>query len=419
MGHHVNSRAGSSSSHPVLCAMPVATPPLVETLERRRLLSAGPVVVADGRSWGDEAEHRVPATRGEQLETSIDIQTRDFDFDARQHGLSIVVKSGGHTLDEKPKVQYSTASGTLIPEPPSLPGTYIVHASFPGNSTYAASSDSAQFEIRKGTARIVITADGGVENGKAYAAKGKVLGLDNRFVATPEFTYYSANEFDPITKAGNPLDGPPSTEGDYWVVATYPGNADYNSASDSKSFTITPKKTLSTTNLSAPGGAFNGKPIKAEVTVMSNGQTLPHPDVVIHYYDSDHHELKGPPTQPGNYSTSATFLGDATHEAGISNTVNFTISKATPKVSMRVNTEVPSGHPVKAHGLVTGVENKTLGTPTITYFTFSGTGPTSTIPKRLSGPPSTPGTYFAVATWPGNADYNAGSTTESFIIKAP
>ena len=101
---------------------------------------------------------------------------------------------------------------------------------------------------------------------------------------------------------------------------------------------------------------------------------------------------------------AATFTpADAANYNG--GTVNTTIdvSKATATVTATGGTFTYDGQPHPATGVVTGVGEAALGTPTFTY-------------NGGAAPPLTAGAYEVVATYPGSANYEPASATTAIVI---
>ncbi len=122
-----------------------------------------------------------------------------------------------------------------------------------------------------------------------------------------------------------------------------------------------------------------------------------------HTYDA---YQTGPPADPTPISVTVTDSETASVSAGISVTV-----QPLP-VSVQVSDPggVEDGNPYPATATVNGASSLEGVSPTIAYYDSNN------VP--LGGAPSGPGTYAAVATFPGSPDYTSGSASTSFIIKA-
>jgi uncharacterized repeat protein (TIGR03803 family) len=101
------------------------------------------------------------------------------------------------------------------------------------------------FAIGKATPTVTVSDAGGAYTGSPQPATATVAGVvasgpnqDNTPApslegVTPSLTYYSGS-----TATGTPLGGAPTLPGTYTVTASFPGSADYNSASATTTFTI-------------------------------------------------------------------------------------------------------------------------------------------------------------------------------------
>ena len=110
-----------------------------------------------------------------------------------------------------------------------------------------ASGSSFQTDTNPGQVQVVTAATptvsvsdaGGTYNGSTFEATATVTGLDGTGSSldgvSPTFTYYAGN-----SASGTPLAGAPTNAGTYTVVASYPADRNYTSASDETTFTIAP-----------------------------------------------------------------------------------------------------------------------------------------------------------------------------------
>src|SRR5205085_9609016 len=106
------------------------------------------------------------------------------------------------------------------------------------------------------------------------------------------------------------------------------------------------------------------------------------------------------------YSASASFAGDATHDAS-SDTKTFTIVRATSTVTASMTDYTYDGTPHSATGTTT-CSGQTALTPALT-FTYTGVSPTVYGPS--STPPVNAGTYQVVANFAGNAGCSSGTSS--------
>ena len=121
--------------------------------------------------------------------------------------------------------------------------------------------------------------------------------------------------------------------------------------------------------------------------------------------------LAGPPTNLGTYTVVGVFTSSDPNYTGGSAQSTFTITKGMPTLSVTDNGGAYTGKPYAAKATVTGGNGASLGTPTLSY--YKGTTASGT---KLSGPPTTVGTYTVVAMYAGSANYNAASAQHTFTI---
>jgi murein DD-endopeptidase MepM/ murein hydrolase activator NlpD len=158
-----------------------------------------------------------------------------------------------------PSLTYSTASGEGVDGAPTSAGSYLVVASLVDDTGAVSASGRTTFTIKKATPTISLFDRGGTFNGSAFPATAGVAGVmaappgspegtDSTYDTdvpvsgvpsrslegiTPTLTYYPGT-----SASGRPLPGAPSNPGTYMVLATFPGSADYNSATAAAVFTI-------------------------------------------------------------------------------------------------------------------------------------------------------------------------------------
>src|SRR5262249_14808809 len=148
--------------------------------------------------------------------------------------------------------------------------------------------------------------------------------------------------------------------------ASFGGSADYNSASQSATFTIS-KATPSVTVTNA-GGPFTGNAYTAAATVTGVTGTavsaLEGVGLTLTYYagsTASGTALSGAPSAAGTYTVLASFAGSADY-AGASKTVTFTITKASSTVAVSNAGGVFTGNAYSATATVAGIS----GTPNST-----------------------------------------------------
>jgi hypothetical protein len=269
------------------------------------------------------------------------------------------------------------------------------------------------------TPTVTVTDAGGTYSGSAYAATATVTGtagvvgssLDG---ITPTLTYYAGT-----SATGTPLAGAPSAAGTYTVLASYAGDANYQSASAQTTFTIA--KAVPTLALTEAGGVYTGAAFTASATVAGvngiAGSTLEGVGLTFTYYagsSATGTPLSGAPTAVGTYTVVASFAGTADYAATTAQ-VTFSISQATPTIKPTAGGTY-SGAAIPATATITGVSG-TAGTTLegvgLTFTYYKGTSATGT---PLSGAPTAAGTYTVVVSFAGSADYKAATAQTVFTI---
>ena len=137
---------------------------------------------------------------------------------------------------------------------------------------------------------------------------------------SPTLTYYAGS-----SASGTGSTTAPTSAGNYTVVATFPGSADYTAAQSSP-LTFTINKATPTLTLSDAGGTFNGSAFAATSLVsgvVSGVDTTPAATLegvspTLTYYAGSTVSGSGSataPTSAGTYTVVATFPGSADYAA--------------------------------------------------------------------------------------------------------
>ena len=156
------------------------------------------------------------------------------------------------------------------------------------------------------------------------------------------------------------------------------------------------------------GGTYNGSAFPATVTVTGTkgpaAASLEGVSPTLSYCLGNSCSST-PPSQPGTYTVVATFSGSADYAAAKSAPLTFTIAKAIPTIQVADAGGAYTGLPFPATVTVTGGNRLAASlegvSPTLSY--CLGNSCSST-------PPTQPGTYTVVATFPGSADYAAAKS---------
>ena len=184
------------------------------------------------------------------------------------------------------------------------------------------------------------------------------------------------------------------------------------------------------------GGTFNGTAFSATglvagVVTGTGGDSTPAATLggvglTLTYYagsTAKGTQLAGAPSAAGMYTVVASFAGSTDYLPATSAPTTFTISKATPTVTVTDAGGTYTGSAFPATGTVAGVVTGTGGDSTpaatletvgLTYTYYLGAFATGT---PLGSAPSTDGTYTVVASFAGSADYFAAlSVAKTFQI---
>ena len=318
--------------------------------------------------------------------------------------------SNGKVNLGSPKFTYYLASDTKFAKPlsgaPSSVGKYVVVASYAGSGSYPAGSASTSFSITPASPTIKVAESGGVYTGKAFAATATVAGVNGVYgptleSVTPKLTYYSAT-----ANFSTPLAGAPTAVGKYVVVASFPGSADYTSASTLTTFSI--NAAIAKVTLSNLKQIYTGKPEFATATASPSGVT-----VQITYTQNG--KAVASPINPGTYTVTATVTSPG-YIASVT-TGSLVIAKANPIVTVTGATITYDGKTHAATGSAKGVESTPANLTSLLHLSYENlaTGVISTTA------PSAIGTYDVFASFDGNADYNSlarFNTGKQIIINA-
>jgi hypothetical protein len=156
------------------------------------------------------------------------------------------------------------------------------------------------------------------------------------------------------------------------------------------------EKATPTVDVTGGTFTFDGKPHAATGSVLGIN------DVVLGSPTFTYNGSSTPPTNAATYTVVASFAGNANYEP-TSKSTTLVINKATPTVNVTGGTFTFDGKPHAATGSVLGINGAPLGSPTFTY-------------NGSSTPPTNAATYTVVASFAGNANYNAVSKSTTLVI---
>jgi PhoPQ-activated pathogenicity-related protein len=326
----------------------------------------------------------------------------------------------------------TTATGTPLPGPPTIAGTYTVEASFAGSQDYLAVGRPLGFFITQDRPVLTLSDLGGSYNDTPYPATGTIAGVVPGVDNTPgsslegvplTLTYYVGTGV-----SGTPLPGPPSAAGTYTVDESFAGSQDYIPVGRFLGFFITQDRPVIT--VSDLGGSYNGSPYGGAATIAgvvagvdnTPGGSLEGVPVTLTYFVGtgvSGTPLSGAPTTAGTYTVEASFAGSQDY-IPVGTSTGFFITQDRPVLTLTPPSGTYDSSPFPATatiaGVVPGLDNSPgsnlEGVPvTLTY--YAGTS-TSTPP--LSGPPTDAGVYLVAAAFAGSLDYLSTQSLVAFQI---
>ncbi|MFI5455528.1 MAG: beta strand repeat-containing protein, partial [Isosphaerales bacterium] len=218
----------------------------------------------------------------------------------------------------------------------------------------------------------------------------------------------------------------------YTIRYSYTSDETFASASTTSSLTVT--KASPVVSVSDPGGTYHNTAFPATATVAgvsgSAASSLEGVSPSLSYYSGTYTNpaqlngltpLSGPPSQAGSYTVLAGFAG-STDYTNSSTLANFTITRATPTVSVADAGGTYSGTAFATTDAVTGVSGSPSSslegvTPSLTYYSgiYTSASQLSGL-TPLSAAPSQAGSYTVLASFAGSTDYTAGSALANFTI---
>ena len=234
-----------------------------------------------------------------------------------------------------------------------MAGIYTVVASFAGSTDWSrATSTPTTFTITQATPTVTISDAGGTYSGSAFPATalvaGVVSGVDDTPASSletvsPTLAYYAGS-----TATGSPLPGAPSVAGTYTVVANFAGSTDYTStASTPDVFTIS--QATPTVTVSDAGGTYSGSAFPG-TSLVNGGGNMEGVTPTLTYYvgnSATGTPLTDAPSVAGTYTVVASFAGSTDYTSAASTPATFTISQATPTVTVSDAAELTTGIPFR------------------------------------------------------------------------
>ncbi|MBI1756469.1 MAG: Ig-like domain repeat protein [Fimbriimonas ginsengisoli] len=274
---------------------------------------------------------------------------------------------------------------------PTNAGSYAVVASLT-SANYQASNANATLTIAKATPTVTVTGGTFTYDGAAHPATGSVTGVLGESLGALTFSYAPGGASAPVTP------------GSYTATGSFAGDANYIPGSSSATITIN-KADQTITFGALAGKTYGDAPFSVSATassglavgfsIFSGPATIAGSNITI--------------TGAGLVIVRASQPGDSNHNAAPNVDRSFTVAKATPIVTATGGSYVYDGFAHPATGTITGVNSEDLGTPTFTYTPGGATAPVNA------------GTYSAIGSFAGNANYNSADSAPAAIVisKAP
>lgn len=281
-----------------------------------------------------------------------------------------------------------------LSEAPSGAGTYRVKAILNEDDEYAtATSTPVTFTITKANTKVTITSildktyDGNKVNEPTYQSSGST-GL-----VSVDYQEYKNNKWSDLSKA-------PTNVGKYKVVVKVDEDANYNSASDTKIFTISKADNTWIDELTINGWTYGQTANKPSAKAKFGDVTYTYSNKENGTYTS------AVPTNAGTYYAKATVEGTSNYKGLVSEVIGFVVLKANTTLSITSPVDKTyDGNTVSDP--IYKLEGNT-NTVTIEWFNKGGT--------KLTNKPSDVGEYKVVVKVDEDTNYNSASDTKEFTI---
>ncbi len=201
---------------------------------------------------------------------------------------------------------YAPPEGTILNA-----GTQTLSVTFtPADTTkYTTATAGVLINVTKATPTVNVTGGTFTYDGKPHAATGSVVGVNNENLGAPIFGYTPG------------VSAAPVNSGTYSVVGSFPGNANYNPATNN-SAAIVINKAQATISLSNLTQTYDGLPKPVTATTNPPG---------LIGLSLTYNGLPTAPTNAGSYTVVASLAHD--NYAATNATGTLVINKATPQFS--------------------------------------------------------------------------------------
>ena len=327
--------------------------------------------------------------------TTIVSGTFTFTYDGNSHPATVTVTGAGG-LSLTPDPVYSCGHAPVTVADSGCTASY----NYPGDDNHNPSSDSKTYTINKATPLVTVSGGPFTFDSNSHAATVTVTGIGGAAVAGSATVTY------------NGLLALPLHTGTYAVVATFTSaDNNYDNATGSGSLVINQAPSVTTVS-GVFSFTYDGNTHPATVTVTGAGglSLTPAPN-----YSCGHVPMV---VADSGCIASYTYAGDTDH-TGSSDAKTYSISKATPVLTINPLAPVTIGNPTTISGLVKLNLLIPTGAVTVTVNGISQAGAIG-----VGGAYSTtfaPGTtnvgsYNVSASYPGDANFNPASNSGSLTL---
>lgn len=299
-----------------------------------------------------------------------------FTYDGLPHPATYSVTGVGDVSLGPVAVMYSGS-----PDVPVDAGSYAVVVSYAGDANYSATFTTASIVILKANAEVSAVGGTFIYDGLPHPATGTATGAGGVSLGPLTFSYNGSSNV-------------PVNAGTYSVVASFAGDINHTAATGTAMLTVA----KATPRLTASGGTFtyDGAPHPATATATGVGGATLGPLTFTYNGTSN------VPVNAGSYAAVISFAGDENYSASFT-TASISIVKATAMVTVTGGSFTYDGTPHAATAAVTGPDGVTLGPVTFTY-------------DGLPNEPVNAGTYAVVASFAGDANYDAATGSATLIV---
>ncbi len=372
--------------------------------------------------------------------TSITGDTPDPSIPSQSVAVSVTVSGSGSTptgtvaisgADTNCTITLASGSGSCNVTF-NIAGPKTIKATYSGNSTYAVSSDTESHTVTSGTTASTTSITGAVPDpstpGQAVTVSVTVSGSGTTPTGTVSITGASTNCTITLSSGSGSCDAVFNTTGSKVITATYGGDSQYASSSDTQSHTVVAASASSATTITSniPDPSTPGQTVVVSVTVSGAGIPTPSGTVAITGADSNCNILLAGGT--GSCSVTFNTIGAKTLKASYSGDTNYAPSSGTASqmvVKGSTTTFITSDNP----------DPSTPTQPVLVKVTVFGAGvaPTGTVAisgadinctLTLSGGTgscsvvfNTIGAKTITATYSGDGNYLGSSDTEAHVVE--